>query len=316
MTLDMSKLKDASRLLLEVELIPLQGERFQPTGFPNLGEANYFLPDGTKMLLVESAQSMANRLEAVCWDDVREDLVPELQGFPYVRVLDKDGNMLTNSILEAHRLNSPYILEGEDKSFYDQLKDETGTLETGAVNIREVARVVLRYDPFALLHGVFFSKKELAGGRLRLLRLLSGFIEAEGVQPVESGGVKIDRVNPKGDTKKGFGHVPFHRTEFVADKVKAYFNLDLASLRNYNLGIEVEQLMVGMALWKIRRFLSTGLRLRTACDFSAGEIAVTNPEGFAIPAEEELTEVIQTSKKLCADKGMFVDPPVTDVSWE
>jgi CRISPR-associated protein Csb1 len=36
------------------------------------------------MLLVESAQSMANRLEAVCWDTVADDWVTPLKGLPVV----------------------------------------------------------------------------------------------------------------------------------------------------------------------------------------------------------------------------------------
>ena len=54
-----------NRVLLEAELTPMQGQRFQPTGFADLGAATYTLPNGTRMLLVESAQSMANRMEAV-----------------------------------------------------------------------------------------------------------------------------------------------------------------------------------------------------------------------------------------------------------
>jgi len=37
----MEKLKGVPRLLLEVELQPVQGDRFQPTGFPDLGAAIY-----------------------------------------------------------------------------------------------------------------------------------------------------------------------------------------------------------------------------------------------------------------------------------
>ena len=33
------KLKDAPRLLMEATLRPLQGQRFQPTGFADLGPA-------------------------------------------------------------------------------------------------------------------------------------------------------------------------------------------------------------------------------------------------------------------------------------
>jgi CRISPR-associated protein Csb1 len=108
MPLGLSPLAGAPRLLLEAELKPLQGTRFQPTGFPNLGAARYAGPDGEEMVLVESNQSMANRLEAVCWDEAGDDWVPALHGLPLVKVLDADKRPLTNSVLEAHRLNSPY----------------------------------------------------------------------------------------------------------------------------------------------------------------------------------------------------------------
>ena len=185
-------LRQQSRLLMEARLIPVQGNRFQPTGFPDLGAAEYSDPDGKRMLLVESAQSMANRLESVCWDEGAGDWVAPLRGLPYVAVLDKDGRLVTNSVLEAHRLNSPYILEGKDRSFLDQLKEELGAMEQGRVDLQRLAGVLLRYDANALLHGVFLAKKELAGGRLRLPRVVSAFIEAREVSVAPSGGVKRD----------------------------------------------------------------------------------------------------------------------------
>jgi len=78
MAIDFTKLNDAPRLLLEAELKPLQGDRFQPTGFADLGPARYTLPDGTEMLLVESAQSVANRMESACWDEPADDLLADL----------------------------------------------------------------------------------------------------------------------------------------------------------------------------------------------------------------------------------------------
>jgi CRISPR-associated protein Csb1 len=113
-SLDLSALQNSSRLLLEADLVPLQGARFQPTGFPDLGAAVYTLPDGTEMLAVESAQSVANRLERVSWDESVQDLAPCLRGLSYIRVMNDAGSFLTASVLEAHRLNSPYILEGAD----------------------------------------------------------------------------------------------------------------------------------------------------------------------------------------------------------
>jgi len=56
MTLELDALIDPNqhRLLIEVELRPVQGARFQPTGFPDLGAAVFDAPDGRR-LLVESA---------------------------------------------------------------------------------------------------------------------------------------------------------------------------------------------------------------------------------------------------------------------
>ncbi|HSH85499.1 MAG TPA: type I-U CRISPR-associated RAMP protein Csb1/Cas7u, partial [Guyparkeria sp.] len=168
MSLDLSALDNAPRLLLRARLKPLQGTRFQPTGFPEIGAAQYEGPDGTPMLLVESAQSMANRMEAVCWDKVADDWVGPLKGLSVIKVMDKGGEPLTNSVLEAHRINSPYILEGKDKTVFDKLKSELADMEEGLVDLRKLARTLLTMDVNALLHGVFLAKKDLAGGRLRL----------------------------------------------------------------------------------------------------------------------------------------------------
>jgi CRISPR-associated protein Csb1 len=189
-------------------------------------------------------------------------------------------------------------------------------MEIGPVDIRSLAKLILKYDPNAVIHGVFLAKKDLAGGRLRLPRLLSGFVEASDVRPAESGGVKNDRVDPSGDTKKGFGNVPFHRTEFVAREIKAYFNLDLALLRGYGLESDATRLLIALSLFKVRRFLSTGLRLRTACDLEVdGELTVTRPKNeFTIPEEDALIEECKALISACGSH--FADPAITEVDWK
>src|SRR6266850_6158965 len=109
-------LKDAPRLLLEVGLKPAQGDRFQPTGFADLGAAQYTTAANKKMLLVESAQSVANRLERAVVDGDGVDLRPELAGLPYVRVelTGQGAGVVTSSLVEAHRLNSPFIVTNDD----------------------------------------------------------------------------------------------------------------------------------------------------------------------------------------------------------
>jgi CRISPR-associated protein Csb1 len=312
--MNLEALKNSPRLLLEAKLKPIAGTRFQPTGFPDLGPAQYKLPDGTDMLLVESAQSMANRLEAVCWDTVANDWVEPLRGLPCVVVTDKNGRFLTCTVLEAHRLNSPYILEGKHKDFAETLKKELAVDDFAPVNLRLLAQVLLKYDINSLLHGVFLAKSDIAGGRMRLPRALTAFIEARNVTVAPSGGVKNDALNPGGDANKGFGNVPYHRQEFCGD-IRAYFSLDLALIRGFGLGQDVERLLITLALFKILRFLREGLRLRTACDLEVdGGLEVKRPENFALPPletiEQELPGLIR------AVSTRFAQPPITRVVYE
>lgn len=316
-TLDFSSLKNETRLLMQASLKPLQGERFQPTGFPDLGAARYTLTDGTEMLIVESAQSVANRMEAAGWNEAAGDMIACLHGLPYIKVLDGKGQFLTASVLEAHRLNSPYILESGDTTFFDQFRKEVSDGK-GAVDIARLAKVVCRYDINAVLHGVFIAKSDLAGGRLRLTRALSGFIEARNVRPVEYGGVKNDRVDPSGNTREGFGNVPFHRTDYVAEDITACFNLDLALLRGYGLPEAAVSLLIALALFKVQGFLARGLRLRTACDLELRmPLQVKRPVGFTLPALSELEAALPGLIAACAENGIFPKPPnhITTVTY-
>lgn len=296
MNIDLSPLAAVPRLLFAIPLAPLQGQRFQPTGFPSLGAATFrsALGDG---LLVESTQSMANRLERTVWDDASNDVVPAVHGISHVKVTRSDGSFLTDTILEAHRLNSPYLLEAKDQVFFQRLKAELGGLETGPVDRNRLALTLLKLDIGSLLHGVFLAKRGLAGGRLRLARALTAFIEADGVRVAASGGVKNDHVNPSGDTKAGFGNVPFARDEFTADRITLYVNLDLAQLRGYGLGEPVTKLLVVLALYKLRALLAGSLRLRTACDLAGpqGPVMASAPDGFELPTLDALTDAVGTA---------------------
>ncbi|MCC7051613.1 MAG: type I-U CRISPR-associated protein Cas7 [Gemmatimonadaceae bacterium] len=304
----------SSRLLISADLAPVQGNRFQPTGFPALGAATYRLADDTTMLLVESPQSMANRLETVMLEPGSVAPRALFTGLPYVRVL-REGAAITSSLVEAHRLNSPYILEGDDKSFRNALIEALGVADETAVDERLLANVVMKYDPSSLIHGLFLAKKDISGGRFRLRRALSSFIEARNVSPVASGGVKNDRVNPSGDTGAGFGNVPFSREEFTAERVTAYFNLDLGQLRAYRLPEAATALLAALAVWKVRTLLDDGLRLRTACDFEVTDIRATRPTSYELPTIAALEQEIRDGIAKCTADGLFATPAVTDVQW-
>jgi CRISPR-associated protein Csb1 len=297
----LTPLESVNRVLFTVPLRPLQGDRFQPTGFPSLGIATYQTKEGQK-LLVESAQSMANRLETTCWDLSANQPVSALTGISHVTV-QRQGKFLTDSMLEAHRINSPYLLEGSDKTFIENLKVELGGLAAGPIDRKKLAEVLLKFDVGSLIHGVFLAKPQLAGGRLRVARALSAFIEATGVNVAASGGVKNDHVNPSGDTKAGFGNVPFPRDEYVADRIDCHFNLDLAQIRGYGLSKEAERLLILLALYRVRKLLDGDLRLRTACDLEPIDrdtIVSTRPEKWSLPSLVDLESALKTAISHCA----------------
>ncbi|MFY7925886.1 MAG: type I-G CRISPR-associated RAMP protein Csb1/Cas7g [Aquidulcibacter sp.] len=315
--LDLSALANCQRLLIQVGLQPIQGTRFQPTGFPNLGAATYTGPDGIDMLLVESAQSVANRLESACWDEAQDDWVAPLRGVPLVKVVDANNQKLTNSVLEAHRLNSAYI---ESSEWFENFKNELGYDEKAKRPIemrRKVYPAILKYDPNALLHGFFL---ESIAGVIRSPRALSGFIEASDVRTASSGGVKNDRVDASGKSegggsKEGYGNVPYARDEYVSPSIVAYFNLDLALLRGFGLGAEAEAFLVAFAMLKVQRFLTFGLRLRTACDLAIKPdgIRVTSPNGYALPSLLALEAALPGLVKAVSG---FASPATTTIVWK
>ncbi len=310
----------APRLLMEAQLRPIQGERFQPTGFADLGAAVYDGPDKSRTCLIESAQSIANRLEASVIDGFGIDLIPELAGLPYVRAeLSGATEVQTSSLVEAHRLNSPFIIT--DKSFQADFCARSGYGRGKRLAWDRVAAALMHYDPNSVLHGVFLANLE--DGRLRLPRAITGFIEAKGVREAASGGVKNNRFDPKGEfrvkshSKDVYGNVPYQRTEYTAQRITAYFNLDLALLRGYRLPDTALRLLIDLALLKVRRFLRSGLRLRTACDLDVvEELVATRPDGLALPSLGSLLEAVQGGVRACADIGLFASPAVTVLAVE
>ncbi len=308
-------LKSVARLLIEQDLLPIQGDRFQPTGFADIGAAVYQRHDGTRMLLVESAQSMANRLELTCVDGI--GLRKEFDGLPYVRAkLTGATEAETSSLVEAHRINSPYIIS--DKTFRDKFAKDAKYAEGQPLDWNAISHSVFARDPNSLIHGVFMAN--LGDGRVRLPRIVSGFIEAENVQEAVSGGVKNNPIDPTGKIraaeydKNVYGNVPYGRTEYTASRITAYFNIDLALVNGYGLAPCAQDLLIALSLLKIRRFLSAGLRLRTACDFKTTPAMRIMPADFTFPAEQSLTMEVARLIKECADAELFATPAITPIT--
>jgi CRISPR-associated protein Csb1 len=295
MPINFTPLDTASRVLVEVELKVATGGggRFQPTGFPDLGPALFRGADGANWLLVESPQSVANRLERVCWidGDGETDRVgrynDDCKGIPYVLATDTDGTPLTASTLEAHRLSSPYIWDTQpipdpdDASrqitLPDYLKRLFNLANNRLVPWKKVAAGLIKVDPGCLLHGIWFNEPSFAGGKVRLTRSLSGYIEARDPSTANYGFQKRDGVSDRTDkdvgqsAAEGYGSVIGPRQHFTSAEIKAYFQIDLERLRSYGLPKELVQALVAWAIYKIRRVLIASrdgvADLRTECKF-------------------------------------------------
>jgi len=300
MALDLTPLDSASRLLVEAELKVATGGggRFQPTGFPDLGPALYRGADGANWLLVESPQSMANRLERVCWvdGDGETDRVGRYndacKGIPYVLATDSDDRPLTASTLEAHRLSSPYIWDtqpfadpadpSKQVNLSDYMKGLFSLADNRLVPWKKVAEGLLKVDPGCLLHGVWFNEAAFAGGKVRITRALSGYIEARDPATANFGFQKRDGVSDRTDKEagqsaaEGFGSVIGPKQHFTSAEIKAYFQIDLERLRSYGLSTDQVRALAAWAIYKIRRVLVASrdgvADLRTECKFEPTKV--------------------------------------------
>lgn len=313
-----------NRELFHVPLQPVAGSRFQPTGFPDIGAALFDRPvtngDGTpgweECLVLESAQSMGNHLEAAAWDTGAQAPAAAVAGLPYVRVVDERGEYVTSSRTEAHRLASAFVkdatLDGEDMKVV--IKERLGLRDDTPLSPRDIAAAVFAMDPLCLVHGVFFADKAWPG-QPRIARALTAFVEAHDVREAISGGVKKDDVrhstsDAAGRATEGYGPVPFHRTEYVAREIEASFVLDLEQIGSYGLPEPATELLAAVARWEIRSLLDRGFRPRTACD-----LEIADPEAVAsLPALDALTDEVRVLVGRCGD--LLADGSPLEVVWD
>jgi CRISPR-associated protein Csb1 len=283
-----------------------------------LGASTFDRPvDGgwERCLLVESAQSMANRLESTLWNDAADEPDPVIAVLPYVRIVNAEGDYLTSSRTESHRLASPYVRKAEldGEAVRALTVSRLGLAETTPLDYPAMARALMSLDPMVLVHGVFFAgsgKNDAYPGQPKFARVLSGFIEASDVRAAESGGVKRDHVSHTqaesgGDSTEGYGSVPFSRTEWTARSIMASFNIDLAQLRSYGLPEPAEMLLTAIAHLEVRRLLDGSLRLRTNCDLEVLSDEVTDRAGVALPPAEALEDEVSKLCQRCGDDGLL-----------
>ncbi|MGE3537984.1 MAG: type I-U CRISPR-associated protein Cas7 [Candidatus Tectimicrobiota bacterium] len=236
---------------------------------------------------------------------------------------DPHDKIVVTSLTEGHRIASEYFLDGllnpqwinekgetprgksgrqqakvvpahwEGKSFRDRLREEFG-ITTVKKNERyficpedwwSIYNTTFKYDPNSLVHGLLLAKEQIKIGRL-----LTAHLEAFGASRVGRSGVKFDRLG-----KTLSGQPIFSVDEETAQEIRATFILDLAQLRSYGrgnkgLGQAQKQLLLGLALWKIKRLLAQPFRYRSQCYLRC--------VGIEIVADDCIVEIEHGSEKL------------------
>ncbi len=298
------------RMVIRAELNPVADlDRFQPTGFPEIGHVIYRAPrkngETEHVCIVDSPASMANHLEAVCRRAPHDpDVVPELAGMPYLRCVtdagwpehERDENkskpkeIVVSSLTEGHRIASTYFLGGKqlgkngkagDSAFESEFARECGVLNLGkkahapADAWWTVFSTIFKYDPNALVHGVLFPQ-----WNIKIPRVLTAHLEAFGAARVDRSGVKFDRLG-----KTTSGQPIFAVDDTTARQIRATFILDLALLRSFGredkkrdgepetrgLSKMQKEFLLALALWKIGRILGGPFRYRSGCDLECVE---------------------------------------------
>jgi CRISPR-associated protein Csb1 len=293
------------RMVLRAELAPVAGlDRFQPTGFPEIGHVIYKAPrkngETEHVCIVDSSASMANHLEAVCRCAPHDpDVVPELAGMPYLRCVTDPGwpdhesemnnskprEVVVSSLTEGHRIASTYFLGGRqlggngkagDTTFEAEFRTECGILNLGKKAHAPpdawwtVFSTIFKYDPNALVHGVLFPQ-----WNVKIPRVLTAHLEAFGAARVDRSGVKFDRLG-----KTTSGQPIFAVDDATSREIRATFILDLALLRSFGregktnegkantrgLTNTQKEFLLALALWKIGRILGGPFRYRSGCD--------------------------------------------------
>jgi CRISPR-associated protein Csb1 len=197
------------RVIITAQLSLSTGPFLQPTGFPDIGSCIYTDGEGKKRCLIESEQSMENRLEAVCMKSPGY-WVNDLNFLPVVEVRASGANdtLLATNLTEPHRIASSYVLQSTygGKTVKEALENKLGLSNGGAtwpMDKRDaLEKLIFALDPAALLHGFQFVEWKFVG--LRQTRLLSARLECELAQEpeVQYGMVKFDAIDPNGHAER------------------------------------------------------------------------------------------------------------------
>lgn len=308
---------------VQLEVIDSPSNRFYPTNFPEIGASVYPYFNGDKWLnacLVESSQSVANRLEEAILEN--GELIPDFRGMPYLAV-KKGESILTTTLKEPHRLNSFYLGDFWIRSEMEEVREGLPQNKTNLI------RWMFNHDPNSLIHGVLLNRfkignTDLGIGSVPISRVLKGVIEALDVREADSMIVVKDPVkssktaeekNMSSQEKKdsgiwGKGNSMHAKIEYTAAQIIASFSINDQAIERMPLEDAQKQFLLDLSMFKIRKFLTDGLDLRTGCYFGVKE----DSEG--LPSLGELQGRVSTAIRQFGWDEMGVSPSFIETDKE
>jgi CRISPR-associated protein Csb1 len=259
---------------------------------------------------------------------------------------DPRDKVVVTSLTEGHRVASDYFLDGlldpkwveekkeakqkrgggqgektipahwEGKVFRERLREEFGITEVRKnekyfIHPEDwwaIYKTVFKYDLNSLVHGILLAKEQI-----KISRLLTASLEAFGAARVGRSGVKFDRLG-----KTLSGQPIFAVDEETADEIRATFIFDLALLRSYGrsgngLSDTQKKLLLGLALWKIKRLLAQPFRFRSQCYLKCAGVEITADGDSAKVATEQPRAKEASSEQKASQDGPLLPPLLTDL---
>ncbi len=299
----------------------------KPPQFLDVGVSEAYLPWKNRLdVLLNTPQATANQLEALIWDAVNHDVIPQLQGLPYIEIkntLATGDQFLASTLTLPHRIGTAYLsrhkhamLEGYN--FRDVLKKR--------VKEKGIYRAVFELDPISIVLGCFLSHIQ---GNMRIPRVVTGQFVAENAIAMPNGGASHDPISPSKNgivtkgyfdknidpAKLGLTNVPYVRESYQAENYLGKFVIDTRLVDASPLPDIAKQLISTLSRYMVAKFLSEPIMLRSECYFQVKDI---DDQGSpdALGEVEELEKQLQMLIEHCQQQGLFQGVTTVEIPIE
>ncbi len=293
---------------LTVELRSLTDSIF-PATFKDVGHSVWINPaTGRQDILIDSPNSLANRLESALSISSTGQPIALLKGISYCCIKDVAGQSIATTLQLPHRIGSGPIALTKTDNFKEQLQADIKTSGLHAA--------VFRYDALSLIFGTWLSR--INGGHGKIAKVITARIVGRDVTRINIGGTKqeaapikamgissanVDVSTFEGKNSKGsdigIGTLPFQKYEFVAAKYELQISINWNLIDAYSLPDRCKAMLKTIVSLSVYELLSQQLYCRTNCSFVPAEkFEIT---GLDLHSHEDVLGVLSDQIKACKD---------------